>query len=149
MHTVSAFVIQERRMRKTLPLKVPPTLIAIGVGAVLAMTASTARAESVTIGVDRVTTLNFMRAATPYSFDVSAAGFTERFTLFNPRELRFEAGKIRLKLDCRGEPVSVNAEIEPTLVIYFDRQKNAFVAKAQTLPVKAAARSADRTSVSV
>ena len=93
------------------------------------------RAESATLSVDRVTTLNFMRAATPYSFEVAAAGLTERLTLFNPRELRFEAGKIRVKVDCRGEPLGVNVALEPTLVIYFDHQKNAFVAKVQSLPL--------------
>jgi len=101
-----------------------------------ALATAEVRAESATLSIDRVTTLNFMRAATPFTFEIIAAGFTERFTLFNPRELRFEGGKVRLKVDCRGEPMSVNAELEPTLVVYFDHQKNAFVAKVQSLPVR-------------
>src|SRR5438093_2058246 len=140
MHTVPATVLQERAMSR---LRVPPPLSPIAASAVLLImtlaSAPAAHAESITMSVDRVTTLNFMRAATPYAFEVSAAGFTERLTLFNPRELRFEAGKIRLKVDCRGEPVAVTAELEPTLVIYFDHEKNAFVAKAQSLPVKVGA----------
>jgi len=101
----------------------------------LGLSATTARAESVTMTIDRLTTLNFMRAATPYSVDVNVAGFTQRLTLLNPRELRFEGGNIRLKVDCRGEQAGVSAVLEPTLVIYFDRQKNAFVAKVQSLPL--------------
>ena len=94
-----------------------------------------ARAESVVMTLDRSTALNFLRAATPYRFDVTTAGFTETFTLFNPRELRFEQGRIRLKVDCRGEPIGVDAVLEPTLVITFDRTKNAYVAKVESLPV--------------
>lgn len=121
-------------MRKTRhPFPRPLVLLAMALAA-----SPLARAESVTMSVDRPTTLNFMRAATPYTISVTAAGLTERFTLFNPRELRFEGGKIRLKVDCRGEPLGVNAELEPTLTVYFDRSKNAFVAKVQTLPVKIA-----------
>jgi hypothetical protein len=111
-------------------------VITLAVFACGAAIPSNLRAESATLSIDRVTALNFMRAATPYTFEIVAAGFTERFTLFNPRELRFEAGKVKLKVDCRGEPMSVNAELEPTLIVYFDRTKNAFVAKVQSLPVK-------------
>jgi hypothetical protein len=119
---------REKTMKRTLHL--------MALFAVWAAAAQVARAESVTMSVDRPTTLNFMRAATPYGFEVTAAGFTEHLTFFNPRELRFEAGKIRLKVDCHGEPIGVNAELEPTLMVYFDRGKNAFVAKVQSLPVK-------------
>ncbi|HZI93333.1 MAG TPA: hypothetical protein VFE84_03755 [Patescibacteria group bacterium] len=111
-------------------------LIPLAVFVCAALATTGVRAESATLSIDRVTTLNFMRAATPFTFEIIAAGFTERFTLFNPRELRFEGGKVRLKVDCRGEPMSVNAELEPTLVVYFDHQKNAFVAKVQSLPVR-------------
>lgn len=85
--------------------------------------------------IDRPTTLSFMRAATPYTFDVNVAGFKQRLTLLNPRELRFEGGNIRVKVDCRGESMGVSAVLEPTLAVYFDRQKNAWVAKVQSLPL--------------
>lgn len=94
-----------------------------------------ARAESVVMTLDRAAALNFLRAATPYRFEVSTAGFTETFTLINPRELRFEQGRIRLKVDCRGEPIGVNALLEPTLVVTFDRAKNAWVLDVLSLPV--------------
>jgi len=94
-----------------------------------------ARAESVVMTVNRTTALNFLRAATPYRFDVTTAGFTETFTLFNPRELRFEQGRILLKVDCRGEPIGVDAVLEPTLLLTFDRAQNAYVAKVLSLPV--------------
>ena len=113
---------------KTLPL-------ALTLGAALALAASTARAESVVMAVDRPTALNFLRAATPYTIQVGTAGLSQRIILYNPRELRFEAGLIRLKVDCRGEPMDVRAVLEPTLEVSFDRQKNAFVAKVRSLPL--------------
>ena len=97
---------------------------------------ATPRAESVTMTIDRPTALHFLRAATPYSFEVTKMGFTEIFTLYHPRDLRFDGGKIRLTVDCRGEPIGFHAELEPTLSVYFDRQKNAFVVKVESLPIK-------------
>lgn len=113
---------------KTLPL-------ILSLGAALTLAAPPTRAESVVMAVDRPTALNFLRAATPYTIQVGAAGLTQRIILFNPRELRFEGGLIRLKVDCRGEPVDVRAVLEPTLEISFDRQQNAFVAKVRSLPL--------------
>ena len=133
VHTVRVKPALLPRLRTILTRTVVTTL---AVFTFAASVPTALRAESATLTIDRVTTLNFMRAATPYTFEIVAAGFTERFTLFNPRELRFEAGKVRLKVDCRGEPMGVNAELEPTLIVYFDHQKNAFVAKVQSLPVK-------------
>ncbi len=107
----------------------------LALAAVLWCIAGPARAESILMTVDRPTLLNFLRAATPYSLDVTKAGLTETLTLLNPRELRFETGKIRLKVDCRGEPVPFEGILEPTLAVYFDKARNAFVAKVESLPV--------------
>lgn len=104
--------------------------------AALAAASGAAVAQSVVMTVDKPTTLNFLRAATPYSFDASAAGLTETLTLFNPRELVFEGGRLRLKIDCRGEPIPFSAVLEPTMTVTFDRQLNAFVAKVESLPIK-------------
>jgi hypothetical protein len=115
------------RVKRATTLLARSFLISLAVFACAAWATEDVQAESATLSIDRVTTLNFMRAATPFTFEIVAAGFTERFTLFNPRELRFEAGKVRLKVDCRGEPMSVNAELEPTLVVYFDQYIQPFV----------------------
>lgn len=88
--------------------------------------------------LDRATMLMFLRAATPYSFEVTKAGVTETFTLDKPRELRFENGRIRLRVDCTGGPIPFVAELVPTLSIGFDREKNAFVIKVEELPVRIA-----------
>jgi len=109
-----------------------PMILLAGLGAA----ASPAFGQNVVLTVDRTTTLNFIRAATPYEFEVSLPGFTESFTLYNPRELRFEGGKIRLKVDCRGEPIGFSALLEPTMAVYFDRARGAFVAKVESLPIK-------------
>ena len=114
-------------IRKTMQHSIPLLLLVAACG--------TARAESVLMTMDRPTMLNFLRAATPYSFEVTKAGFTETLTLYNPRDLRFQDGKIYLKVDCTGEPIPFSAMLEPTLAVYFDRDKNAFVAKVESLPV--------------
>ena len=43
---------------------------------------------------------------------------------------------IRLKVDCRGEPIGFSALLEPTMAVYFDRARGAFVAKVESLPIK-------------
>ncbi|MGH9867238.1 MAG: hypothetical protein ACREAA_03615 [Candidatus Polarisedimenticolia bacterium] len=103
--------------------------------AALAGALSVPRAESATMSVDRVAVLGFLRAATPYTFEMKTAGMTQRLTFLNPRELRFEQGKARFKVDVRGEPVPVNAVLEPTMALSFDHQKGAFVAQIESLPV--------------
>lgn len=103
---------------------------------VLCAVISYAAAESVIMTIDRPTTLNFFRAATPYKIDVGAAGLSETLTLFNPRELVFAEGRIRLKIDCRGEPIPVEAVLEPTMIVTFDRKLNAFVARVESLPIR-------------
>jgi len=97
---------------------------------------SSAAAESVVMTIDRPTTLNFFRAATPYKIDVGTAGLSETLTLYNPRELVFVDGRMRLKIDCRGEPIPVEAVLEPTMAVTFDRKLNAFVARVESLPVR-------------
>ncbi|MFQ5701111.1 MAG: hypothetical protein ACE5HU_04635 [Acidobacteriota bacterium] len=107
-------------------------------GAALGALAGASRAESLTLSVDRATTLRFLRAATPYSIDVSKLGITETLTFYHPRELRFEDGHVRLRVDCRGAPIAFSAELAPTMSIRFDHLKNAFVAKVETMPVRIA-----------
>ena len=102
---------------------------------VLSAAIPAASAESVVMTIDRPTALNFLRAATPYKVEVGAAGLSETLILFNPRELVFTGGKLRLKIDCRGEPIPLEAVLEPTLVIAFDRRLNAFVARVESLPI--------------
>ena len=102
---------------------------------VLCAVISSAAAESVIMTIDRATTLNFFRAATPYKIDVGAAGLSETLTLFNPRELVFAEGRMRLKIDCRGEPIPIEAVLEPTMIVTFDRKLNAFVARVESLPI--------------
>ncbi|HEY3176339.1 MAG TPA: hypothetical protein VGK94_11350 [Candidatus Polarisedimenticolia bacterium] len=111
-------------------------LVPAMLAAALAASTGHSFAQSVVMTVDRPTTLNFLRAATPYSFDAAAAGLTETFTLLNPRELVFEGGLMRIKVDCRGEPIPFAAVLEPTMSVTFDRQLNAFVAKVQSLPIR-------------
>ena len=93
-------------------------------------------AESLTMSLDKPTALHFLRAATPYKLEVTKFGLTEKFTFYNPRELQFEKGNIRLLIDCRAEPIVFETILEPKLSISFDRMKNAFVVKVESLPVR-------------
>jgi hypothetical protein len=104
----------------------------------LAGAVGAAAAENATMSVDRASVLGFMRAATPYTIEITTAGMKERFTFVNPRELRFEQGKARFKVDVRGEPVPVSAVLEPTMTLRFDNQRGAFVAQVESLPVSLA-----------
>lgn len=113
-------------MKRALPLMI----------AALALAAPPAHAESIVLTIDRATLLNFAKAATPYSFEVGKAGLTETLSLSNPREMQFVNGKIRLRVDCTGEPIPFFAELVPTVSMAFDRQKNAFVATIESMPVK-------------
>ena len=113
----------------------PWPILLIAITGVLVASGGIARAESVLMTMDRPTLLNFLRAATPYDIEVSKAGLTETLTLYNPRELRFADGKIHLKVDCRGTPIPVEAILEPTVNLYFDRNRGSFVAEIESLPV--------------
>jgi len=104
--------------------------------AALALAASPAQAESVVLTIDRATLLNFAKAATPYSFDVSKAGVTQTLSLSNPRDMQFVNGRVRLRVDCTGEPLPFFAELVPTVSLTFDRTKNAFIATIESMPVK-------------
>lgn len=111
---------------------------ALCVVAALAGGGTLAVAENATMSVDRVTVLSFLRAATPYTFEINAAGVRQRLTFVNPRELRFEQGKARFKVDVRGEPLPVTAVLEPTMSVRFDNQRGAFVAQVESLPLSMA-----------
>ena len=111
------------------------TARALCLAAALAGSLATARAESATMSVDRVAVLGFLRAATPYTLELATAGMNERLTFTNPRELRFEQGKARFKVDVRGEPIPLTAVLEPTMSLRFDHERGAFVAQVESLPV--------------
>jgi len=113
-----------------------PVVIALTLALLMPLTVDTARAESVVMSIDRATLHHFLRAATPYSFDVEQIGLKETLTLYNPREMRFENGRIRLRVDCKGEPIPFYAELVPTMTVGFDPAKNAFIFTIESLPVK-------------
>jgi hypothetical protein len=98
--------------------------------------AGPAQAESLTMSLDRATALNFLRAATPYTVSVGAAGLTEKFRFYNPRDLRFVGGKVLVTADCKGEPIPFTAVLTPTLALSFDHVRNAFIVTVEKLPVK-------------
>jgi len=118
-------------MIRSMSMKKLPLLAAIALTA-----AGSARAESLTMTLDRATALNFLRAATPYTVTVGAAGLEQRFRFYNPRDLRFVGGKVLVTADCKGEPIPFTAVLNPTLALSFDHIRNAFVVTVEKLPVK-------------
>ena len=111
---------------------------AVCLAAAVTACGTVASAESATMSVDRVTVLSVLRAATPYTFEITTAGMKQRLTFVNPRELRFEQGKAKFRVDVRGEPVPVSAVLEPTMSLRFDNQRGAFVAQVESLPLSLA-----------
>ncbi len=113
-----------------------PLAIALICALILPLSAGPARAESVVLSIEHYTILHFLKAATPYSFEVDQLGLTETLTLYNPRDMRVENGRIRLRVDCRGEPIPFYAELVPTMTVGFDKTKNVFLITIESLPVK-------------
>lgn len=99
------------------------------------MMAGGLQAGSSTFTVDEATLLNFLRAVTPYEFVVGQGGLSETLTLSNPRDIKFDDGVVKLKIDCRGEPFPIETVLEPEIVVSWDESEEAWVAKIRSLPV--------------
>jgi len=86
--------------------------------------------------VDAATVQNFLRAVTPYTFVVGEGGLSENLTLSNPREIRFEKGRVHLRLDCTGEPFPLRLVLEPVLTVGWNGEEDVFEARIESLPLE-------------
>jgi hypothetical protein len=95
-------------------------------------------AGTTTFTVDAATLQNFLSAVTPYEFVVGQGGLSETLRLANPRDIKFENGKVKLKIDCRGEPFPLELVLEPVISLNWDQAESAWVARIESLPVELA-----------
>jgi len=93
-------------------------------------------AGAVSFSVDAATLQSYLLAATPYDIVVGKKGLSETLTLSSPREVRFEKGAVRLKIDCRGTPIAVEEVLDLTLSVKWNETKKNFEARIETLPVR-------------
>lgn len=95
-----------------------------------------AAAGTASFTVDAATVQNFLRAVTPYTFAVGEGGLSENLTLSNPRDIRFEKGRVHLRLDCTGEPFPLNLVLEPVLTVGWNEDEGVFEARIESLPLE-------------
>lgn len=112
--------------------------ILLAMGVCVAGLAVQANAGTSTFSVDAATLQNFLVAVTPYEFVVGEGGLSETLRLANPREIRFENGKVKLKIDCRGEPFPLELVLEPVISLEWDESESAWMARVESLPVQLA-----------
>lgn len=94
-----------------------------------------AHAGDTTFSVDAAAVQSFLRAVTPYDVVVGQKDIQEVLTLFNPRDVRFEKGKVRLKLDCRGAPIPIEMVLDIAIGVKWDEEQRAWMAYLASLPV--------------
>jgi hypothetical protein len=100
------------------------------------MSGNPARAGESTFSVDAPTVQSFLEAVTPYEVMVGKGGLSEILTLANPREIRFQKGRILLKLDCRGEPFPIEMVLEPAITVEWDEEMGAWMARIASFPIE-------------
>jgi hypothetical protein len=93
-------------------------------------------AGTITFTLDAATLQSFLRAVTPHDVVVGKGGLSETLTLSNPRDVRFEDGRVRLRLDCRGAPLPIEEVLEPALSLRYSDVKKGFEARVESLPLK-------------
>lgn len=94
-----------------------------------------ATAGTVTFTLDPPTLQSLLRAVTPYEVVIGKKGISETLTLSNPRDVRFEGGKIRVRIDCRGTPLPIEDVLEPAMSIQWNDTKKVYEAKIESLSV--------------
>lgn len=100
------------------------------------LAAAPAAAGTTTFAVDAPTLQSLLRAVTPYDIVIGQGGLSETLTLSNPRDVRFQNGKIRLRLDCRGTPFPLEEVLEPAITVRYNEAKRAWEMKVEELPLK-------------
>lgn len=94
-----------------------------------------AAAGTATFSVDAETAQSFLRAVTPYQLVVGKAGLSETITFSNPRDLRFEKGRIHLRLDVRGTPFPLELVLNPVITVGWNKTLGVFEARIESLPL--------------
>ena len=95
-----------------------------------------ALAGTTTFTADAATLQGLLRAVTPYDLVVGKGGLSETLTLSNPRDVRFEDGRIHLRLDCRGTPIPIEEVLQPVISLRWSEEKKGWEARIEELPLK-------------
>jgi len=94
------------------------------------------RAGDTTFSVDAAAVQSFLRAVTPYDVEVGKGELNEVLTLSNPRNVRFQDGKVWLTLDCRGQPMPIEMVVTIAIGLRWDEEKKAWMAYLASLPLE-------------
>ena len=114
-----------------------PRAAGIAVAAALAALATPAAvAGESTFSVDPPAVESFLKAVTPYELEVGKGGLVEKLVLSNPREVRFEKGAVRLKLDVRGDPFPIEMVLQPAITVAWDEKAHAWMARISSFPIE-------------
>jgi hypothetical protein len=93
-------------------------------------------AGETTFSVDAAAVQSFLRAVTPYDVSVGKGDLNEVLTLANPRNVRFQDGKVWLTLDCRGQPVPIEMVLTLAIGLKWDEESKAWMAYLASLPLE-------------
>jgi hypothetical protein len=119
-----------------MPAEISRLIRFLGLSGLALLPAAPAAAGATSFTVDAATVQSFLQAVTPYDFVVGKGGLSETLTLSNPREVRFEKGRVRLRLDVRGTPFPLELVLEPTLTVGWNEEIKAFEARIESLPLE-------------
>ena len=81
----------------------------------------------------REAVLSLFQAAAPYKLDVGAGLLSESLVLSEPKDLRFEEGKIFFSMRCEGSPFPLDQVLHPVLT--FRRQTSGYQLVLESLPL--------------
>ena len=80
--------------------------------------------------------LNWLKAATPYTFSVGNQILKVDLTLSEPRDLRLQDSRATLKIRLRGASLGVDQLIQPVLALSHDAAKGKYSVVVSSLPVQ-------------
>jgi hypothetical protein len=124
--------------------------VAVGIAATLAIAAFAAAAAPATpspapsaVGersdvrftIGEAAVLEWIRAATPYTFSVGNSLLKVDLTLSDPRELKLLDSRATLKVRLRGSSIPVDQILQPVFVLRHDAAQSKYFVVVSSLPV--------------
>ena len=94
-----------------------------------------AEGEDLTLSLGRSALQRLIAAATPYRLELGSSLLREVLTFSDPRDLRFQDGKISFSIRCQGAPFPVDQVLRPVLSLR-PSGKGGYQAVVESLPLK-------------
>jgi hypothetical protein len=94
-----------------------------------------AEGEDLTLSLGRPALQRLIAAATPYRLELGSSLLREVLTFSDPRDLRFQDGKISFSIRCQGAPFPVDQVLRPVLSLR-PSGKGGYQAVVESLPLK-------------